>query len=211
MQAACQIRLFPKLIFNLKILFQFSFFVCGKNSTWVSSQADIQKQTASKICVQQCFTGTQLVNTVSTCWWILCTVGSQPQLFIPYPSPRTPSISMLKKIGCSWIQQPSSQELNHDLHPLGAFFCQWDCSGCGSKQQCCVLSFPERGAECVVAVSWYLVRIALLFFSSLCFGACCCLSSLKSLEVQSTSYKNLLSCDECIILPHLTIFFNTPT
>lgn len=48
MQAACQIRLFPKLIFNLKILFQFSFFVCGKNRTWVSSQQMFKNRLQAK-------------------------------------------------------------------------------------------------------------------------------------------------------------------
>lgn len=74
------------------------------------------------------------------------------------------------------------------------------------------VSFPFQNMEqCVWPQSpdiWCtLLCFFFFFYSSLCFGACCSLSSLKSLEVQSSSCKNVLSYDECIILPHLTNFF----
>lgn len=147
---------------------------------------------------------------VSMCWWILCTVGSQPQLFIPC----FPTHILHKHVEKDWMQlntaafqsgvESWSASARCFLLPVGLFRL-W--------QQIVPCPFFSRtwSRVCgrILLILW--CTFALLFFSSLCFGACCCLSSLKSLEVQSTSYKNLLSCDECIILPHLTIFFNTPT
>lgn len=162
------------------------------------------------MCVQQCFTGTQLVNSQHV---LVNSLHSGIPTTTLY-SLRFPTHILHKHVEKDWMQlntaafqsgvESWSASARCFLLPVGLFRL-W--------QQIVPCPFFSRtwSRVCgrILLILW--CTFALLFFSSLCFGACCCLSSLKSLEVQSTSYKNLLSCDECIILPHLTIFFNTPT
>lgn len=63
------------------------------------------------------------------------------------------------------------------------------------------LSCLNQRVECAAAVP---PNTSHTFPCSLCsspyWDACCCSSGLQDLDIQSTSYKHLLSCDECVTL-----------